>query len=53
VPSAKVVVIEDETKFSYTATSNQSGEFTVPYLKAGAYTVTVAAAGFPTFRVTT
>ena len=52
VPNAKVAVVEDSTKFSYSAVTNGSGEFTVPYLKAGTYTVTVIAAGFPVFHVT-
>jgi len=52
VPNAKVQVLEDSTKYSYTATTNGDGEFTVPYLKAGVYTVTVNASGFPAFRVT-
>ncbi len=52
VPNAKVVVVDDSTKFSNTATTNGSGEFTVPYLKAGIYTVTVTAARFPVFHVT-
>jgi hypothetical protein len=52
VPNAKVEVIEDATKFSYNASTNASGEFTVPYLKAGSYTVIVTAVGFPVFRVT-
>src|SRR5579883_1912545 len=51
VPSAKVEVVEDETGFSYTATTNGSGEFTVPYLKAGKYTVSVTAKGFPLYRL--
>ena len=45
VPNAKVDVVEDATKFSYSVTTNGSGEFTVPYLKAGSYTVTVTAPG--------
>ena len=52
VPNAKVDVVEDETRFSNSVTTNASGEFTVPYLQAGSYTVTVTAAGFPVFRVT-
>jgi trimeric autotransporter adhesin len=51
VPNAKVEVVEDETHFTYTAATNGSGEFTVPYLKAGKYTVSVTAAGFPLFRL--
>ncbi len=52
VANAKVEVIEDSTQFSYAALTNTNGEFTVPYLKAGAYSVTVTAAGFPVFRLT-
>ncbi|HXS98779.1 MAG TPA: TonB-dependent receptor [Candidatus Limnocylindrales bacterium] len=52
VPNAKVEVVENETHFSYSATTNESGEFTVPYLKAGTYTVSVTAAGFPVYKVT-
>ncbi len=52
VPNAKVQVVEDDTGFSYSAATNGSGEYTVPYLKAGVYTITVSAAGFPAFRVT-
>jgi hypothetical protein len=51
VPHAKVEVVEDSTRFSYSTSSNNSGEYTVPYLKAGVYTVTVTAAGFPVYRV--
>src|SRR5262249_48683507 len=51
VPHAKVDVVEDSTRFAYSVTTNSSGEFTVPYLKAGTYTVTVAAAGFPVYRL--
>src|SRR5215467_10804657 len=52
VPNARVEVVEDSTKFSNSATTNGSGEFTVPYLKAGTYTVVVTAKGFPAFRLT-
>ncbi len=51
VPNAKVVVIEDATHYSYSAASNGNGEYAVPYLKAGSYSVTVTAAGFPVYRV--
>ena len=49
MPGAKVDVIEDATKFAYTVTTNGSGEFTVPYLKAGSYTVTITARAFRRF----
>jgi hypothetical protein len=52
VPNAKVEVAEKATGFTYSATTNSDGEYTVPYLKAGTYTVSVTATGFPVFRVT-
>jgi len=52
IPNSKVEVIEESTKFSYSTTTNNGGEFTVPYLKAGTYTVAVTASGFPVFRLT-
>ncbi|HEY3841472.1 MAG TPA: TonB-dependent receptor [Bryobacteraceae bacterium] len=52
VPKAKVAVVEDATHYTYSATTNENGEYTVPYLKAGSYSVTVTAAGFPAFRLT-
>jgi len=35
VPNAKVQVVEDATHYAYSAATNGSGEYTVPYLKAG------------------
>ena len=52
VPNAKVEAVEDATKFSHSAVTNGSGEFTMPYLKAGVYTLTVTALGFPVTKVT-
>src|SRR5215469_3533237 len=52
VANAKIELVEDSTQFTYSAATNSSGEFTVPYLKAGVYTVTVTAAGFPVYRMT-
>ncbi len=51
VPKAKVEVVEEATQYSYSATTNASGEYTVPYLKAGSYSVTVTATGFPAYRI--
>jgi Carboxypeptidase regulatory-like domain/TonB dependent receptor-like, beta-barrel len=51
VPNAKIEAVEDSTQFSYSTISNNSGEYTLPYLKAGVYTVTVTAKGFPVYRV--
>ncbi len=51
VPNAKVMVVEDATRYSYSAVTNGNGEYTVPYLKAGSYSVTITAIGFPPFRL--
>ncbi len=43
---AQVRVLSEETGAPYSAKTNNSGEFAVPYLQLGRYTVTVTAAGF-------
>ena len=52
VPKAKIEVVDENTKFTNTVTTNSYGEYTVPYLKAGIYTVVATASGFPVFRLT-
>ncbi len=52
VPGANVVVINQETNVQVEAQSNAAGEYTVPYLAAGQYSVTIKAEGFQTFRKT-
>ena len=51
VPHARVEVVEDATHYSYSVVTNESGEYTVPYLKAGTYSVNVTAPGFPAFHL--
>jgi Carboxypeptidase regulatory-like domain len=46
VPNAKLTITEDATGVSYTAQSNAAGNYTLPTLKPGTYTVTVEASGF-------
>ena len=46
VVGAAVTVLEVSTSQTYNATSNDSGNFSVPYLPSGNYTVTVAEKGF-------
>jgi len=46
VPSAKVTAVNDQTKESSEATSNETGLYVFPVLRPGNYTVTVEAAGF-------
>ncbi|MCU0227056.1 MAG: TonB-dependent receptor [Bryobacterales bacterium] len=52
VPGAEVSVRDQGTNLKNDVTTNDRGEFTVPYLPAGAYEVTVRAAGFKTFSRT-
>jgi len=46
VPNVKVVAINQGTKIEYTAQSNDSGLYTIPFLPIGGYVVTVEASGF-------
>src|SRR5882672_11501098 len=48
VPGAVVTIINQATNVTFTATSNEAGEFTVPSLQAGTYTVKVTKEGFRT-----
>ncbi|MFB3776607.1 MAG: carboxypeptidase regulatory-like domain-containing protein [Bryobacteraceae bacterium] len=50
VPRAEVVVTNQDTGISDKTVTNEAGLFTVPYLQAGSYTVTVTMAGFAPFR---
>src|SRR5215813_6516159 len=49
VPGAKVVVIQQNTGFSRTVTSDTQGHYVVPSLRPAVYTLTVEAQGFKTF----
>ncbi len=46
VPNADVEVIDHETGKSLSATTDKSGDYTVPFLPAGKYQVVVKATGF-------
>jgi hypothetical protein len=52
VPSASVSVVAEETNFEYSTASNSSGEFTVPYLPFGRYSLTVEKVGFQSSKLT-
>jgi hypothetical protein len=52
VPGANVIVTNQETNVASTATTTDGGEFNVPYLTAGTYTVTVSLTGFASFKQT-
>jgi hypothetical protein len=52
IANATVVVTDNQTKQSHTATTNAQGAFSFPQLAVGSYTVTFSASGFKTFTAT-
>jgi Cna protein B-type domain./TonB-dependent Receptor Plug Domain. len=50
VSNAKVILRNEGTGVENTVTSNGSGQYTVPNVRPGTYTVTVEAAGFQTYK---
>ena len=46
VPNAKVTATNQATKLDFTAESSDSGVYTIPFLPAGKYVVTVEGSGF-------
>jgi len=52
VPGASVVATRLGTNTTFKTTSTATGNFTVPALQAGEYTLTIESAGFKTFRRT-
>ncbi|MCI0420725.1 MAG: carboxypeptidase-like regulatory domain-containing protein, partial [Acidobacteria bacterium] len=46
VPGARITVANEETNTSVTAQSNEEGNYNVPFLAPGRYTVTAEANGF-------
>ena|GEM_PF-419940 len=52
VTGAKVVVTEEATNVSTEAATSSKGEFSVPYLPIGSFTLEVSAPGFETYRKT-
>jgi hypothetical protein len=51
VPAANITVISQATEVTLHANTNDSGEYTVPELQVGMYTVKVDKTGFRTFEV--
>jgi hypothetical protein len=49
VPSAQIVATHTETNIATQAVSNETGNYTIPQLREGNYTVRVNAPGFKTF----
>ena len=52
LPGATITVRNQETGEVATATSNQQGNYTVPFLRPGLYAVTVEMSGFQTYNRT-
>lgn len=52
IPAATVILVDEGTKFTSNATTNETGNFVFPYLPAGKYTLTVEAKGFANYRRT-
>ena len=49
ISGADITVTNSETNATYQTKSTQSGDYTVPYLEAGTYSVTVARTGFQSY----
>ena len=52
VPGAQVVVTDQQTGVANTTQTTGAGQYTVPYLPAGTYTVAVSVSGFVPYRQT-
>ena len=50
IPHAKVIALESTTGAQVTAESNDAGEYTLPFLKPGTYTITVEQPGFSRYE---
>src|SRR5262249_25351141 len=46
VPNAQILVVNDNTKAQFTAVTSKEGDWTLPSVASGTYTVTVKATGF-------
>jgi hypothetical protein len=52
IPGAQIIVINEDTQIVDKGKSDGAGEFAIPYLAAGRYTLTVEQQGFSVFKVT-
>lgn len=50
LPNAKIILRNEATGVEQTTNSNESGQYTIPNVRPGTYTVTVEANGFQTFK---
>ncbi len=46
VPNATITAVKEGSEQSYTAQTNSGGNFSIPYVQPGVYTITVGAPGF-------
>ena len=51
VPKAVVTVTHIQTNYKYTAKANDTGDYTIPQLREGAYVLDAQAAGFQDFHL--
>src|SRR5437660_8189274 len=52
IGAAKVDAVNTDTGVRYSSTSNSSGDYIIPYLNPGPYTITVEQPGFKTYTRT-
>ena len=52
IPGASVDVVNEATGITKTATTNDRGEFAIPYVPVGPYAITVGSEGFSTYEQT-
>ena len=46
IPGASVVAVQDATKVAYKGQTSSTGNYTLPYVAVGTYTITVEAPSF-------
>ncbi|MBM3812477.1 MAG: carboxypeptidase regulatory-like domain-containing protein [Acidimicrobiia bacterium] len=51
LPGAAVEAVQTQTNFKYTATTGESGDYTIANANAGTYTIRVRASGFQEYRI--
>lgn len=47
---AEIIVVNEQTNVTERVAANSSGLFTIPYLQAGKYSVTISRSGFNSFK---
>ena len=52
IPGAAVTAVNVETQDTYETVTNEQGQYTIPNVRIGRYSMTIALQGFKTFQVT-